>query len=109
MRIPTDAGPVKWCAGCQEHWPLTSFSQDRRAIDGLGGRCKACRADARGVAAQGDKGETAFLFQMGYSPSVIAERLQMQEKSVRRHLARRGIRITGWKRSLFGNHDVYVS
>ncbi|MCH8859234.1 MAG: hypothetical protein IID54_06610 [Proteobacteria bacterium] len=101
MTYPTDMGPARWCGGCREWWPAASFGKGRY-------RCKACFAEAAGIGDRGEKGETLFLFAMGYSLEVIAERLGVKPESVAVVLRRAGIKRTGWV-NMGTRGDVYFA
>lgn len=91
---PTDMGPVKWCPSCEEWWPVASYLHNYgRPLP----RCIACRQEAEGRADNGNKGETLFLFAMGYSVDQIAERMHQPTKTVLKQLSRHGLKPTGWR------------
>ena len=106
MSRPLDMGPVKYCRGCSEWWPLASFNKHSQYRDGLRPKCRACVQEAEGYADSGNKGETLFLFDMGETPERIAERLSQPLKSIRRHLRRAGVALPGWRQ--FGSRREWV-
>ncbi len=89
---PTDMGPVKYCRGCSEWWPTSDFDKTSNYFrDGTMKRiCRACDHERRGIADDGNKGETLFLFTMGETLKRIAARLGQPEKTIIKQLTRCG-------------------